>query len=789
MKNVIQFLSKRKSSHFILILSLLWIAMAPFGAAALTTTPVQAAGYQWYDGISQYSTITNCASIIQGSPYTEEGVGTYVGFLADPNSASPAPNTTYYIHVVVAGLGNSCSGMRAYLDIGLPANTSLAIDASNHVYCLYNDQQVSPASDCPQSLPSSTYNPGMFEIPSTDSAHAYTWPVPQGQFLEFQIPVRSSTALSNSTMQAKVWILDGNSSPWLQPQQGVYVFSSQPTILYPSPATTSIMSTTGHSEAYLYTHGLGGTGYFDLGTSTSYGLVHEAVTIPGSGNAFLAWDDWGPPVLLPDTLYHWRFTFTSSGGQIYGADQTFRTLPNGIVTVGSGIADSCTPAALASALATGEKVTFACGSLPATITLTSGLSITTNVTIDGGNLVTLSTNGTSNHFNVQSGGHLTLSKIKLSNGVNTADCGGSIHVLGNGSLTLTETSFDSNTTSVRGGAVCIDANGSADIHSTNFTNNQSTGGGGVFSWGTLVIDHSVFTANNSSGHGGALQNYGTGTLSDTTFDQNAAAINGGGIDAGGTLTVTRGNFTGNYAGVRGGGINDYGGTLTVAQSSFVGNQSDGYGGGIANDAGTVTIQTSEFIANTAKSVGGGLRSNGTTTVTNSTFSGNHADANGGAIENSENSSTIVLLNNTLTGNSASLQGGNIYIGSLTSDHVTLKNTLVASGSPNNCDHPVLSQGHNLESANSCGLVATGDQVNTNPMLGPLQNNGGATRTFALYASSHAVDSGTNSGCPTTDQRGVARPFDGNKDGTATCDIGAYEYNGSSAHVYLPVVRR
>ena len=160
-------------------------------------TPNVPSAFAWYDGLIQYSTITNCASIIQGFPYQEKGVGTYVGFLADPNAGQPAPNTTYYVHIVIAGLGNSCSGMRAYLDIALPASTSLAIDASNHVYCFYDGVQVSPASDCPQSLPSSTYNPGAYAIPSTDVAHANTWPIPQGHILEIQIPVKSSTALSN----------------------------------------------------------------------------------------------------------------------------------------------------------------------------------------------------------------------------------------------------------------------------------------------------------------------------------------------------------------------------------------------------------------------------------------------------------------------------------------------------------------------------------------------------------------------------------------------------------------
>ena len=217
----------------------------------------------WYDGPIDRSTIINCVSIIQGLPYQEYGAGAYVGYLADLNAGKPAPNDIYYIHVVIGGLGNSCSGQRAYIDVQLPANTSLAIDPSHHVYCYLDGMQISPGSDCPQSLPPSGYHPGAFAILSTDVTNGRTWPLPQGHIYEFQIPVKSSTALSNSTLQANVWMLDGNSSPWLLAQKGIYVFSgssSPPSISYPSPSTITVTMTSGHSVAYLYTYGAGGNG-------------------------------------------------------------------------------------------------------------------------------------------------------------------------------------------------------------------------------------------------------------------------------------------------------------------------------------------------------------------------------------------------------------------------------------------------------------------------------------------------------------------------------------------------
>ena len=784
MKTTLVFRKELRPLKFFLLLVLLAAAILP------ESNPAQAApttSSAWYDGLIQYSTITNCVSIIQGAPYQEFGAGAYVGFLADPDNALPAPNTVYYLHVVIAGLGNACSGMRAYIDIGLPANTTLAIDSTNKVYCLFDGVQI-PANECPQTPVASSYNPGMFNFRSIDSANAYLWPVPQGRFLEIQIPVRSTTTLTNSPMQAKVWMFDGNSNPWLTVQQGVYVFSSTPTILYPSPSTTSIKNNTAHSEVYLYTYGVGGTGYFELGTTTSYGLIVDPVVIPAGGNAFLAWDDWGPPALQPDTVYHWRFTFTpSTGSPIVGADQTFRTLPNGVAVVGSGATGSCTEAALNTALATGFPISFSCGPLPTTITLTSAKSITGNITINGGSLVTLSTNGATNHFNVQPGAHLTLNQISLNDG-NVSSCGGSIHVLGNGQLTLNKTSFSNNTTSNKGGAVCIEATGSADIHFSTFTENRASGGGGVYNDGLVNIDHSSFTANSATIHGGAIQFYSPGTISDTSFDRNTAGTNGGAIDTTKPLSITRGVFTNNSAGVRGGAINVYLGNLTVIQSTFITNHSNGYGGAIVNDAGTLTVQTSEFTGNTAVSVGGGIRSNGATIVTNSTFSGNHADATGGGIDNSESDGdTLALINTTLVSNTAGTSGGNIHLGSIPSVNVTLKNTLLASGTPNNCNKAVTSQGHNLESTNTCGLAAVGDKVNTAPKIGALQFNGGPTRTYSLLSGSPAIDAGTNTGCPNIDQRGYFRPVDGNKDGSSTCDIGAFEFDKS--YLFLPWMRR
>jgi hypothetical protein len=387
-----------------------------------------------------------------------------------------------------------------------------------------------------------------------------------------------------------VWVVDGNSSPWLRPQRGVYVFSSQPTIIYPTPSTTAITTTSGHSETYLCAFGATGSGYFDLGTTTSYGLIHEFTPITTPGTAWLVCDNWGPPALTPEALYHWRFTFTASeGATFYGVDQTFRTLPDGRVTTGTGTPASCTEAAFNVALAAAgtKEIVFDCGLTPVTITMTASRSITTGLTINGGNRVTLQrqNDGAGNHFNVQAGAQLTLTQITLSNAVNTSTCGGTVQVLAGGILTLSEARFVNNRSNAQGGAVC--------------------------NWGTTNATAAVFTDNVSvSSHGGAIGSYGSLTLTNSLFVNNRSAVNGGGIDMGGTTTVTSSSFTGNAAGYRGGGINTYGGTLNVTESSFTRNTAGLYGGGLANDASNGAVTGSTFSGSSSSGPGGGVELGG-----------------------------------------------------------------------------------------------------------------------------------------------------------------------------------
>jgi parallel beta-helix repeat protein len=63
----------------------------------------------------------------------------------------------------------------------------------------------------------------------------------------------------------------------------------------------------------------------------------------------------------------------------------------------------------------------------------------------------------------------------------------------------------------------------------------------------------------------------------------------------------------------------------------------------------------------------------------------------------------------------------------------------------------------------------------------------ANRDYHLSESSPCIDAGTNGNAPTTDCDGKPRPIDGNRDGTAIVDMGAYEYNLPPTPTYSIVI--
>ncbi|MFM2078731.1 MAG: hypothetical protein RJA49_2621 [Actinomycetota bacterium] len=319
---------------------------ATLGAVTGTVDVASAAGGGFFDGGIAQSSILNCFSIIQGAPYAEIGASLYTGAFSDPQAAPPIPQVgqTFYMHVVVFGMGNSCAGQYVVPAISLPVG--LSIDTSQPILCFTKFGQATGATDCPgySHLVPSTIG-GQWEYLSSDLAHGGVWPLPQGAFWEYRFPVKSDRVVSGVNLAAYAKVLDGNSSPTLVATAPTYVFGVnsppvQPPVKvsyqYPSTTKSAFMPDGVTPTKYgYYSEGTvntwGRTGQWTMQRGTVAGVYPTQLTPQPISVASDGWTlsfDWDDPSVAPPvagTTYHWRLAFQDAltSAWTYGADQTF----------------------------------------------------------------------------------------------------------------------------------------------------------------------------------------------------------------------------------------------------------------------------------------------------------------------------------------------------------------------------------------------------------------------------------------------------------------------------------
>ena len=355
---------------------------------------------------------------------------------------------------------------------------------------------------------------------------------------------------------------------------------------------------------------------------------------------------------------------------------------------------------------------------------------------------------------------------------------------------------------------------------------QGGNGGGIYNDQIVTLEH-VTLNSNQSGAGGAGGSINCSGANNNCYSDGGGSGNGAGLFSNknsASLFVIASRLDGNVTGVSGadgtisacgtdsdcstspgsegdgGGIYLIQGYLNLVDTTVSNNSSRDLAGGVQCQDSFCDFERSLFYGNSAGMLGGGLVvSGGSDTLINSTFNGNSSKGSGGGLVVSGGTVTlnfVTLANNTADSNHNGLgNGGGIYVGGGT---VNLKNSIVADnidlgGEAPDCFGTLTSQYYNhIESLDGCSFAgAAGDVTGSDPGLLPLGNHGGVTLTQGLATGSAAIDAipngeNTCSAGVTTDQRGMLRPIDGDRDGAAKCDKGAYEL---AYGFYLPLVLR
>ncbi len=377
------------------------------------------------------------------------------------------------------------------------------------------------------------------------------------------------------------------------------------------------------------------------------------------------------------------------------------------------------------------------------IPITSQKSITTDTSIDGDTLITLNGGGSTGLFMVFGGLRFELKNITLSGG--SAPQGGAIN--NSGDMLIANSSLTGNLAPGGFGGAIINYGTLSIIDSYLSNNTASAGiGGGIYNQGVLFIGNSILSGNFGGLAGGALSNTSSGTVSiiHTAFNDNSG-YHGGGINNSGevTIRISSFNFNSTTSGFGGGIYNA--GNITIIQTVFNQNNTGAgqKGGGVYSD-GIAEINTSTFYNNTAPGgFGGGIYNNGQLAINADAFGLNSAEGGQGGAIYSATTEPLPITNSTFSANNGGSSGGGLVSAGPTtllnntfynngpyslvtsgSGSIVAKNTIVAGSPTANCAGTIISEGNNLDDAQTCGFMAPGDIQNTNPQLGTFAYNGG-----------------------------------------------------------------